>query len=152
MKKLVKLAINNLWNGIADYRRYARETAVLDDVSDAFVERLAEDSVNAKADLRDLFSRSDAWNHDLQAIVINGTKTHNPDFSLVRSLAEKILYPATLSYDLEKRALVDRAIGFFVKPNDYHMTSRLSKNSPLTPIARTKRKAVSSKHCVRLSV
>ena len=61
MKKLVKLAINNLWNGIADYRRYARETAVLDDVSNAFVERLAEDSVNAKANLRDLFSRSDAW-------------------------------------------------------------------------------------------
>ena len=119
MKKLVKLAVNNLRNGIADYRRHTRETAVLDDISDAFVDRLAEDSVRAKADLRDLFSRSDAWNHDLQAIVINGTKTHNPDLSLVRSLAEKILYPATLNYDLEKRALVDRAIAFFACPNDF---------------------------------
>ena len=119
MKKLVKLAINNLWSGIADYRRHARETAVLDDISDAFVERLAEDSVNAKADLRNLFSKSDAWNHDLQAIVINGTKTHNPDFALVRSLAEKILTPATLNFDLEKCALVDRAINFFVRPDDF---------------------------------
>ena len=119
MKKLVKLAIDNLWSGIADYRRYARETAVLDDISDAFVERLAEDSVNAKADLRGLFSKSDAWNPDLQAIVINGTKTHNPDYFLVRSLAEKILNPASLNFDLEKRALVDRAINFFVRPDDF---------------------------------
>mgnify|MGYP007069871279 CR=1 FL=1 len=70
MKKLVKLAIDNLWTGIADYRRYTRETVVLDDISDAFVERLAEDSVEAKADLRGLFSKSDAWDPDLQAIVI----------------------------------------------------------------------------------
>ena len=118
MKKLVKLAIDNLWTGIADYRRYTRETAVLDDISDVFVERLAEDSVRAKADLRGLFSKSDAWNHDLQAIVINGTKTHNPDLAFVRNLAEKILNPATLNYDLEKRALVDRAINFFVRPDE----------------------------------
>ena len=120
MKKLIDLNRNNIWTGIADYRRHTDATEVLDDVSDAFVDRLARDNAFAKKDLRDLFSRSDAWDHDLQAIVINGTKTHNPDFSLVRSLAEKILYPTTLNFDLEKRALVDRAIGFFVKPNDYH--------------------------------
>ena len=34
MKKLVKLAIDNLWTGIADYRRYTRETVVLDDISE----------------------------------------------------------------------------------------------------------------------
>ena len=115
MKKLIDLNRNNIWNGIADYRRHTRETAVLDDVSDAFVDRLARDNAFAKKDLRDLFSRSDAWNHDLQAIVINGTKTHNPDFALVRSLAEKILYTTTLCHDL---SLIDYAINFFARPDD----------------------------------
>ncbi len=120
MKKMVKLAISNLWKGINDYRRHTHETSVIDDVSDAFVDRLAEDSIYAKKGLRELFCRSDAWNDDLQAIIINGTKTHNPNYSLVRSLAEKILNPATLNFDLEKRALVDRAIGFFANPDDYY--------------------------------
>ena len=118
MKKLIDLNRKNIWTGIADYRRHANDVAVLDDVSDDFVDRLAHDSAFAKRDLRNLFVKSDGWNHELQAIVINGTKTHDPSYSLIRSLAEKILNPATLNFDFEKRALVDRAISFFSRPDD----------------------------------
>ena len=120
MNKIIDLNRQNIQTAISDYRRHTRMTAVLDDVSDAFVDRLAEDSAYAKRDLRDIFSHSNAWNNDLQAIVINGTKTHNPNYALVRSLAETILNPATLNFKLEKRALVDRAIGFFASPDDYN--------------------------------
>ena len=99
MKKLIDLNRNNIRIALADYRRYTDATDVLDDVSDAFVERLAGDNALAKRDLRQLFCRSEAWNHDLQAIVINGTKTHNPDYTLIHDLAHSILHPAKLDAD-----------------------------------------------------
>ena len=118
MKHLIDLNRKNIWTGIEDYRRHTSALEVLDDVSDAFVDRLARDNAYAKRDLRNLFSRSNGWNDDLQAIIINGTKTHNPDYFLVHELAYKILSPVKWSFDFEKRDLVDRAICFFTRPDD----------------------------------
>ena len=55
-----------------------------DDISDEFVSRLACDSIKSESDLRQLFRHSQGWDENLQAIVINGTKTHNPDYILVQ--------------------------------------------------------------------
>lgn len=124
MKKLINLNHNNIWTAVEDYRRYTYATNVLDDITDAFVDRLAEDSAYAKKDLRDLFSRSNAWNEDLQAIIINGTKTHNPDYVLVHNLANEILRPVKWDCDCEKRNLIERAIYFFSRPyedNSYYL-------------------------------
>ena len=68
--------------------------------------------------MRELFSKSQGWNENLQAIVINGTKTHNPDYILVHNLANSILRPAKWDADCERLTLIDRAICFFSRPND----------------------------------
>ena len=134
MKNIIKLNVGNIWASIEDYRRHTFATNVLADITDTFVDRLAEDSAYAKKDLRDLFSRSDAWNHNLQAIIINGTKTHNPDFKLVQNLANKILAPVKLDYDLEKRTLLDRAVHFFSRP-DEDIEENLAAIMELAPYA-----------------
>ncbi len=102
-QKLIELTEKNIRQALDDYGRHTTKTDVLDDVSDAFISQLAQDSVRAKAGLRELFRKSPVWNEELQALVINGTRTHNPDRSVITSLAHRILWPApgseTLSYD-----------------------------------------------------
>ena len=118
MNNLQTLTRQNIWNAIDDYFRHSYSTEVLDDISDAFVERLADDSIESKHELRDLFQKSQGWNEQLQAIVINGTKTHNPDYLLVHNLANSILTPAKHDADWRKIDLIDRAISFFSRPNN----------------------------------
>ena len=81
---------------VADNLRYVPES--LDDVtkkaSDEFFCNLAWDYVKNKKALREFMRRSPAWNEDLQAWVINGNRTHEPDKNLIKKLVEEILCPA----------------------------------------------------------
>ena len=77
MEKLKELLQLNIRTAIDDYFRHTDDTEILDDISDDFINRLAEDAVSAKHDLRKLFRRSQGWDENLQAIVINGSKTHH---------------------------------------------------------------------------
>ena len=79
MKKLIELNRNNILTGIADYHRYTDVTDILDDVSDAFVDRLARDNAFAKRDLRELLLSSTA-----QKLTI-------PTSSLFKSLPRQFL-------------------------------------------------------------
>ncbi|MBQ6298266.1 MAG: hypothetical protein IJK81_11395 [Selenomonadaceae bacterium] len=117
MNTLKKLT-QNIWTALEDYFRHTSLTEVYDDISAEFVSRLACDSIQSKSDLRQLFRKSQAWDENLQAIVINGTKTHNPDYILIHNLANSILRPAKWDADYEKLTLIDRAICFFSRPND----------------------------------
>lgn len=87
MEKLKEHLCESIWTALEDYFRHADSDDVYENISEQFVDRLALDSVNAKHDLRQLFCQSQGWNENLQAIVINGTKTHNPDYTLVHDLA-----------------------------------------------------------------
>ena len=87
---LRSLLEQNTWRAIKDYGRHTKEKDVLNDVSASFVDRLARDAVTAKADLRTMLRRSPAWNEDLQAVIINGTRTHNPDSELAFGLATQL--------------------------------------------------------------
>ena len=80
----------NIRQALADYRRYTYQTEEIDNVSDAFIERLAADNYEAKSELRELFSKSPVWNDELDAIVINGSRTHNTDPQRVKRLANDI--------------------------------------------------------------
>ncbi|MBR6889213.1 MAG: hypothetical protein IKN16_12350 [Selenomonadaceae bacterium] len=62
MNNLQTLTRNNIWNAIDDYFRHSYSTDVYDDISNSFVDRLADDSIKSKSDLRDLFRKSDGWN------------------------------------------------------------------------------------------
>lgn len=67
---------------------------MLDDVSDKFIHRLAEDNAYAKKELRELFSQSPVYDSKLDALVINGTRTHDPDPDRIVALARDILVGA----------------------------------------------------------
>lgn len=107
-----------IWKSLKDYFAHTTLNKVYEDISDDFVDILAFDSYNAKAELRKFLSRSSAWNDDLQAIVINGTRTHDPNYSYVRQLAEQILFPAKIDANSQKIAHINRAIRFFTYSED----------------------------------
>ena len=99
MDNLQTLTRKNIWTAIDDYFHHCYSTDGLDDISEIFVNRLADDSIKSKHDLRQLFRQSQGWNEQLQAIIVNGTKTHNPDYILVYNLANPILRPAKWNAD-----------------------------------------------------
>ena len=118
MDSLKEQLTKNIWTALEDYFRHTDSNCVFDDITDSFVEQLVRDSIQNKKELRDLFRNSLGWDENLQAIVINGTKTHNPDYILVHNLANSILRPAKWNADCDKLALIERAICFFSRPND----------------------------------
>lgn len=81
----ITMAKENIWQAIKDYGVHTDQTEVLDDITATFVGNLAEDNIYAKRELRELFRTSPAWNEELDAIIINGTRTHNPDYLRVES-------------------------------------------------------------------
>ncbi len=116
IKEIIEKNKRNIWQAIDDYRAHTSDTEVLEDITDSFVDRLAKDNAYAKRELRQLFRTSPAWNEELDALVINGTRTHNPDYERIRSLANDILAPAYEGCEKAKRGLLNRAINFFAIP------------------------------------
>ena len=116
MQEKIEMVRQQIWQAIRDYGKHCESTEILDDVSDEFVNRLAEDSVRAKHGLREMFRKSPAWNETLDALVINGTRTHDPNYNRVYSLASEILYDAILSSDGTRSKLIYEAIRFFTEP------------------------------------
>lgn len=154
MDKLKKQLCNNIWTALDDYFRHADSDNVYENISEQFVERLALDSIKAKHDLRQLFRKSQAWNDNLQAIVINGTKTHNPDYILVHNLANSILRPAKWDVDCDKITLIERAVYFFARPNDkadYYIDA-INKLAPQAYAPRKKRSRIFKAICDSLGV
>ena len=77
----------NIVNGLEDYFAYVSSSPVqLEDFSDAFINRLAEDAYYSKFELREMMRKSPAWNEELQAWVINGNRTHEPDQKYIREM------------------------------------------------------------------
>ena len=98
-------------------------TEIYDDVSEAFIKRLATDNYYSKQELRALFRKSPAWDEELDAIVINGSRTHDPDYNRVYNLACIILRDAFQKADCAKREIMYRAISFFTRkdPTESHI-------------------------------
>jgi len=119
MQEIIDRAESNIRQALADYRRYTSKTEVLDDVSDEFIRTLARDSSYAKQELRELFSKSPVWDASIDALVINGTRTHNPDYDRIYELASQILDPVLygpIALPTNKQVLRE-AICFFSNPN-----------------------------------
>lgn len=114
----VQLVKAGIWQAIDDYRRHTSQTAVLDDISEEFVARLASDSFKMKAGLCEMFRKSPAWDEEIQALVINGMRTHNPDYIQIHDLANQILVMAKVRADSETQAQIQRAIRFFSCPDE----------------------------------
>ena len=113
IEKVIEKNKRNIWQAIDDYKAHACNTDILDDITADFVDRLAKDNAYAKSELRELFRKSPVWNEELDALVINGTRTHNTDYGRIRNLANKILAPAYIGVSDEKMRLLNMAINFF---------------------------------------
>lgn len=120
MNEIIKQARQNIRDAIMDYRRHTTQTEVLDNISTMFIDRLAEDSSYAKQDLRRLFSQSPVWDSKLDALVINGTRTHNPDYSRIEDLGYKILSPARDNGKRFDSVILDKIVRFFAMPDHVH--------------------------------
>ena len=154
MDKLKELTRQNIWTAIDDYFRHSYSTEVLDDISEAFVDRLADDTIESKGELRELFRQSQGWNEQFQAIVINGTKTHNPDYILVHNLANSILRPVKLNADCDKLTLIERAVCFFSRPNDKaeEYIDAINQLAPFAYAPRKKRSRIFKAICDSLGI
>lgn len=90
IQELIARAEQNIRTALEDYGRHTEQQEILEDVTDAFIHRLAKDSTLAKQKLRELFSKSPAWDPELDAIVINGSRTHEPDSIEINALIFEI--------------------------------------------------------------
>lgn len=156
MQEIIERAEANIRQALNDYGAHTRQTDVLDDVTDTFIERLAKDSSYAKQDLRELFSKSPVWDAKLDALVINGTRTHNPDYDRVYQLAVQILEKPLRSgnYDFDT---VMNAISFFSNPeaNETYRERFIAAIKQLAPKAYTPTRKLSrvfKSLCVALGV
>ena len=120
MQDIIRQAEKNIRQAVEDYGAHTYQTDVLNDISDEFIERLARDSSYAKRELRELFSKSPVWHPELDALIINGTRTHDPDYRRVDNLAHRILSSVKLAArdDKERMDLIMDAIAFFSEPDD----------------------------------
>lgn len=153
MQQIIEQAEKNIRLAIKDYGAHTSTTEVLDDVSDDFIRRLAKDSSHAKQGLRELFSQSPVWDENIDALVINGTRTHDVDYLRISLLAKTILRePLTKNYES-----VMKAISFFSNPNlnDNERKDCIEAINTLAPKAYTstkKQSRVFKALCVALGV
>ena len=92
----IEMTRKNIETALDDYFRHANSDYDRYDISDTFVSRLATTSVEAKENLRNMLRKSPAWNEELDALVINGNRTHEPDEERIWDLGLKILTPAMM--------------------------------------------------------
>ena len=114
MQEKINLAKSNIRQAIKDYGAHSYQTAVLTNIDARFVEKLAEDNTYAKAELRTLFRESPVWDETLDALVINGTRTHNPDYDIIAQLGDALLKPAYEKADFEVHEKLGRVMQFFI--------------------------------------
>ena len=112
MQEIIKQTEQDIRQAIKDYGAHTKQTEVLDDVSERFIRRLARDSAYAKQGLRELFSRSPVWDERIGALVINGTRTHDPDYDRILELGLEILQDA-LDRDDDRHYSMLQALNLF---------------------------------------
>ncbi|GHU51663.1 hypothetical protein AGMMS49975_05810 [Clostridia bacterium] len=125
----------NIKQAVRDYRRHTTATDVLDNITDEFIYRLAEDNTHAKKDLRELFSKSPVWDEKLDALVINGTRTHNPDSAVITDLAEQILHPAFVAVDNDVDLQLPKVIKFFAEADSPFQEEYIAAIKAIAPKA-----------------
>lgn len=94
-------AERDIQTAVQVYTERTTETAILDDISPAFIHRLAVDSTDAKKDLREFLSRSPLWVPELDALKIPGELPAEINADHIDTIADLILFPATITNDPE---------------------------------------------------
>lgn len=121
MTEYEKIELNeqNIRIALRDYGRHTTATDELDDVAFDFIHALARDNCYAKSELRELFRKSPVWNEELDAIVINGNRTHDTNYGHVSTLLFQIFDNAYRAGKIseEKWTEAEKAFGLFADPD-----------------------------------
>lgn len=117
MQELINKLEEDIRQALDDYGKHSCMTDVLDDVSEGFIRKMAYDAAYSKQALRDLFRKSPVWDENLQALVINGTRTHDPDPDLIRNLGVDILRKAAEDEQITWEE-INMILTFFETPNE----------------------------------
>ena len=75
------------------YSEYAKDGNNLDEIenpSDDFVKRLANEAAESKEPLREMMRKSPAWDEALDAWVINGNRTHEADYKKIEKWLDRL--------------------------------------------------------------
>ena len=94
----------------------------------------AQDSWDAKTELRELFRKSPNWNESLQAIVIKSTRKHTPNYNLISDWMFDIISPLKTN-DEDKWCDASGAIRFFFNPEGDSKKYHLEKLNKIAPKA-----------------
>lgn len=111
----INMSKNNIRQALKDYRLHdICENSVIDNVSENFIEKVATVNATSKNELRELFRKSPCWNEELDALIINGTHTHNPDPDMIAGLESRILRHTILSASADLEMIIREASKFFL--------------------------------------
>lgn len=122
-----KLEMNkqNIHKAIDDYWAHTSlGTYIQNDISEDFICNLAEDNLRAKEGLRQMLRKSPAWNEELDALVINGNVTHDPDYDKIYRMAVRIVRPALGNADEELHSNIVAALDMFGSAEEAHNPSK----------------------------
>lgn len=127
---------SNIKKAIEDYFKHTFQNSLEEKISYNFIRRLAIDNFDAKTELRELFRKSPVWNEDLDALVINGSRTHDPDYNRIYYLTHRIL-DGPLNNGEYCYDDVRMAISYFSDPTDdeVEIEERISAINRLAPHA-----------------
>lgn len=88
--------IREALSAYADHADGGEDVEDIKNVSEVFIKRLAKDATKTKSSLREMMRKSPAWDEGLDAWVINGNRTHEPDYRMIKdwisTLFSSILY------------------------------------------------------------
>ena len=119
MNKTEKVALTkyNIETAIRDYFRYTIQKTVQYNISKIFINNLANSSVAAKENLRNLFRKSPHWNENLDALVIDTNVVQESNCARISALVHKILRPAIASRNIYKASTIMLAMRYFTHTN-----------------------------------
>ena len=85
--------IREALDAYADHANGGDDVEAIEDVSASFINRLAKDAARAKEPLRAMMRKSPAWDEALDALIINGNRTHEPDYEKISLWVSRLFCP-----------------------------------------------------------
>lgn len=143
----------NIQQALGDYWAYTNQYHELyEAVGECFIQRLAEDSLVGKKDLRELFRKSEKWDEKLDAMILIGERTHHPNYKYVSELANRILYPVSREMTSEQQCILQEAIRFFLGASDKECVEALKEIAPRAYLEGRKKSRIFKVLCEDLGV
>lgn len=85
--------IREALSAYAEYADGGDDINEIENASDKFIKRLTKDAAENKSELRAMMRKSPAWDEALDAWVINGNRTHEPDYEKIYFWLSRLFCP-----------------------------------------------------------